>query len=154
MTTRCYFVISVGTLASPSEEAWENLAQQAKDKTMISTIIQAARAAQNYLTHKKRSLGTGQVRKNTLCGFEVEEEHEAAILAVLNSEASSLGITGTVRQKFIGVLQNELRTSAVELGYTQNQANQLTVSVVGFGTRTEAISEVIAYLVANSSIWY
>jgi hypothetical protein len=154
--TRVYFVISIGTLGTPSENAWRGLFQQAKTKAFAHAIIQVAHACQNYIWHDKRSQGTDQVRKNTLCGFELAANRVDDLLAVLNEQAVIRGVTGTVKQKFTGVLQAELRESAIDLGYTVNQANQLSVTIVNNGgwARETAIAIVQQYLVDNDAIWH
>lgn len=153
--TRVYFVISVGTL-NPNEGQWVSLTQQAKTKPLSAAILSAARASQNFIQASKRSLGTGNVLKNTLCGFEIEDSQVAGVTAVLNAQATIRGVTGTLKNKFTLVLQGELRDSATDLGYSGAQAAQLIVTLVNNGgfDRTTAIAAVQQYLVDNTLIWH
>lgn len=151
---RCYLIISTGTLPSPSENAWTLLFQQAQSKNLSAAILNIARAAQNQISHKKRSQNTSALRKYSLVSFEIDNQDVDWLLGVLDTEAAQRSITGTQRQKFVGVLQSELRESAIDLGYTAGQSNQLAVTMVGLGDRAESTAEARAYLVANVGIWY
>lgn len=153
---RIYFVVNSGTL-TPTELQWTQFFQQAKTKPLASAILAAAKASQNFIAASKRSLGTGNVLKNTLCAFEVDSEDAAAVIAVLDAQAALRGISGTRTQKFVGCLQAEMREAVVDLGFTVNQANNLTVTLVntvGQFTRDAAISAVQSYLATNSAVWH
>lgn len=152
---RVYFIISTGTLPSPTEVKWGQLIQQDKTKPLSAAILAAARASQNYISASKRSFDL----KYTLCSFEVEDRQVAGITAVLNAQAVIRGVTGTLKQKFTGVLTGELRESALDLGYTVNQSNQLAVTLINNGgfDRMTAIAAVAwpdGYLALNAALWY
>lgn len=153
---RVYFVVNSGTL-TPSEAQWRNFFQQAKTKPLATAILAAAKASQNFIAASKRSQGTGNVLKNTLCAFEVASEDAATVIAVLDAQAATRGVTGTRTQKFVGVLQSEMREAVLDLGFTVNQANNLTVmlvNTVGQFTREAAIAAVQAYLITADAIWH
>lgn len=69
-------------------------------------------------------------------------------------QAALRNITGTNQQKFVGVLLAEMKESAIDLGFSVAQSNQISMAIVGFGDRATAISQVQAYLAANAGIWY
>lgn len=151
---RIYIAINADTASAPSENAWRSLFIQARTKPLAHAVVLASRAAQNTPTHDKRSLSVTYLRRWTLLGFEVDRDDVDNITVVVNAQAIIRGVTGTVKQKFLGVLQAEFRESAVDLGYTQAQADKLTMYWAGFGDRDNAISEAVAYLVANATTWY
>lgn len=153
---RVYFVIGTGTLPTPSEAQWISLVNQAKTKPLAAAILSAARAAQNFISASKRSQGVAALRKNTLCGFEVESNQVPAIQIVLDAQAAIRGVAGNNVAKFQGVLQGELQDSAIDLGYTVPQSAQLSVTVINTGSfaRDLAIVAVQAYLVTNDAIWH
>jgi hypothetical protein len=153
---RVYFVVNSGTL-TPSELQWTQFFQQAKSKPLAAAILSAARSSQNLIGASKRSQGAGNLLKNTLCVFEIASENVAACVVVLNAQAVIRSVAGTMAQKFIGVLQAEMRDSVVDLGFTALQSQQLTVTLVngvGTFTRAAAISAVQAYLVTNTAVWH
>lgn len=153
---RCYFAVNSGTL-TPSEPQWVSFFQQARTKPLATAIINAARASQNFISASKRSQGAGNVLKNTLCAFEIASENVQACLNVLNVQAAIRGVTGTTTQKFVGVLQAEMREAVVDLGFTVLQSQQLTVTLVntvGQFARDNAIAAVQSYLAANAAAWY
>lgn len=152
---RVFFVISTGTLPSPSEAQWVSLVQKDKTQPLSAAVLAAARASQNYISASKRSYDL----KYTLCTFEVEDSQVAGITAVLDAQAALRGVAGTLKQKFTGVLQGELRDSAVALGYTVNQSNQLAVTLINNGgfDRMVAIAATAwpdGYLFINRALWY
>jgi hypothetical protein len=154
--TRVYFVVNSGTL-TPTEPQWLSFFNQAKTKPLAAAILAAAHSSQNFIAASKRSQGTGNVLKNTLCAFEIASENVAACIAVLNAQATIRGVSGTVAQKFVGVLVGEMRDSVVDLGFTVPQSQQLTVTLVnGVGSfdRMGAISAVQSYLATNDAIWH
>ena len=151
MPIKCYIVVNAGSL-TPTEPQWVNFFQQAATKALASAIQQAARASQNFISASKRSQGA--LLKNTLIAFEVDDEFLDDIVAVVNAQAVVRSVTGTVQQKFVGVLQAELREAGRDMGLTTPQSNQISMTVVGYGNRTNAIADVQVYLAANASIWY
>lgn len=153
---RVYFVVNSGAL-TPTETQWRNFFLQAKTKPLATAILAAAKSSQNFIAASKRSQGTGNVLKNTLCAFEVDSEDAAAVIAVLNAQAALRGISGTVTQKFVGVLQAEMREAVVDLGFTVNQANNLTVTLVntvGQFARDAAMAASQQYLATNTAVWH
>lgn len=153
---RVYFVVNSGAL-TPTETQWRAFFQQAKTKPLATAILAAAKSSQNFIAASKRSQGTGNVLKNTLCAFEVASEEAAAVIAVLDAQAAVRGVTGTRTQKFVGVLQAEMREAVVDLGFTVNQATNLTVTLVntvGQFTRDAAITAVQQYLLTNTAVWH
>ncbi len=150
---KCYIVVNSGTL-TPTENQWQQFFAQAATKVLASAIIQAARASQNYISATKRSQNASALLKNTLVVFEIDRDLVDDILAVVNAQATARGVSGTARQKFVGVLQVELREAGRDQGLTTPQSNQISMSVVGYGLRADAIAAVQAYLAANTGIWY
>lgn len=158
---RCYFVIHANTVVVPSEVQWQALLNQTRTKPFANAIIQAARAAQNFISASKRSQNALQLRRFTMCGFEIEDSQVTSLLAVLNTQCAARNITGNQRTKFKLLIQAELREAATDLGYGA-QALLLFIErdllagdgIVGLGTTQNAITEAQAYLAANSSIWY
>lgn len=150
---KCYIVVNSGTL-TPTEQQWQNFFNQAATKPLASAIIQAARASQNFIAATKRSQGAAALLKNTLVVFEVDSDYVDDIVVVVNAQATIRSVTGTAQQKFVGVLQAELREAGRDLGLTTPQSNQISMSVVGYGTRQVAITAVQSYLAANAGIWY
>lgn len=150
---KVFIVVNAGTL-TPTEQQWQNFFAQAATKPLASAIIQAARASQNFISASKRSQGAAALLKNTLVVFEVDDSQVSAIVAVVNAQATARSITGTVQQKFVGVLLAELREAARDLGVSVANSNQITMTVVGYGDRATAIAAVQAYLAANAGIWY
>jgi hypothetical protein len=154
---RCYFVVDVSTLAvKPTEIQWQTLTQRELTKPLAQAILGYARASQNQIAVTKRAQGTGAM-KYTLGCFEIDVDDKAAALAVLNAQAAARSVTGSVIQKFTGVLQAELREAAVDLGYSTAQANKINVTVLndpGIFDRMSAIAKAQAYLAANDAIWH
>lgn len=150
---KVYIVVNSGTI-SPTENQWRSFFQQLATKSLSSAILQAARASQNFISATKRSQNASALLKNTLVVFEVDDSDVNVIVAVVNAQATVRSVTGTVRQKFVGVLLAELREAGRDQGLTTPQSNQITMSVVGYGDRATAIAEVQAYLAANAGIWY
>jgi hypothetical protein len=152
---RVYLAINADTAAVPTEDQWRALFVQAKIKPLAHAVVLAARAAQNDITCFKRSLNVTYLRRWTLVGFEVNKDDVDALTVVLNAQAAARGVTGTLKQKFLGTLQAELQESAIDLGYSAAQAAKITMTWVGFGTRETAIAEAQAYLAANGpTIWW
>lgn len=158
---RCYFVIHAATVATPTEIQWVALLNQTRMKPFASAIIQAARAAQNFISASKRSQNAAQLRRFTLCGFEIDSSTYDALIAFMEAQCTIRGITGTQRQKFKALIQAELQEAAVDLGYGAQAPNikierDLSAGdgIVGLGTLQNAINEVKAYLAANAGIWY
>jgi hypothetical protein len=153
LVLRLYCVIDVSAMAAtPTEEQWQALIARTKRKPLASAIISFAKASQNYLSASFRSLDA----KRTLAWFEIDAADKSAALTTLNTQATADSVSGSVTAKFVGVLQYELRAAAVDLGYTQTQANKLVVTVVndpGVFDRASAIEKVIAYLAANAAVW-
>lgn len=150
---KVYIVVNAGTL-TPTEQQWRDFFQQAATKPLASAILQAARASQNFISATKRSQGAAALLKNTPVVFEVDGQYVDDILVVVNAQAVIRGVNGTAQQKFVGVLQSELRESGRDLGLTTPQSNQISMTVVGYGVRATAIAAVQAYLASNSGIWY
>lgn len=153
---RIYFVIDVTTLATPTEQQWQDLMRAARDKPLAAAIRGFARSSVGLLECSKRARGT-RLMQLTMCVFELDADHKAEALTILNAQATARGVSGTPMQKFAGVLQAELRESAVGLGYTTTQANKLTVTVIntpGVFTRMEAITAAQNYLANNDAIWH
>lgn len=150
---KLYIVVNSGTL-NPTENQWQNFFATAATKPLASAIVQAARASQEFVSATKRSQNAAALLKNTLVAFEVNNDYVPAIVTVINAQAALRSINGTTQQKFVNVLQAELREAGVAQGLTVPQSNQITMSVVGYGDRATAISQVQAYLAANAGIWY
>ena len=150
---KCYIVVNAGTL-TPTENQWVSFFQRAATKALASAILQAARASQNFISATKRSQNASALLKNTLVVFEIDAQFVDDIVTVVNAQASIRSITGTVQQKFVGVLQAELRESGRDLGLSVANSNQISMTVVGYGLRATAIAAVQAYLAANAAIWY
>lgn len=163
---RIYLDIGTGTLPSPSDVQWLALMGRARTKPLSAAILAAARAAQNFISATKRSQGTGQINKHTLVCFEVERDQVSAIQAVLDAQAALRSIVGNNFVKIPAVLLAELRDSAVDLGYTVAQANQLSVTLInqpgypqtwsrGYpDSGAGAIPQAQAYLAARAAVWY
>lgn len=153
---RVYFVVNAGTL-TPNESQWTSFFQQARTKPLATAIMDAAQASQNRISASKRSQGAGAVLKNTLCAFEIASEFVAGCITVLNAQAAIRGIGGSLSNKFVLVLQGEMRDSVVDLGFTVPQSQQLTVILVntaGVFDRASAIAAAQAYLAANDAVWH
>jgi len=151
---RVYLVVHADTAVVPSEAQWRSLFAQAKTKPLAHAVVLAARAAQNGITAQKRSVNAVQLRRYTLLGFEIDRVDVDALTVVLNAQAVARGVSGTLKQKFLGVLQAELQESALDLGYSAAQAAKITMAWAGFGPRATAINEVRLYLAAQAAIWY
>lgn len=157
MPLRVYLVIHANTVAIPTENQWQALMNATKGKPMASAIVLAARSACNHITVSKRNLGTNTMRY-TLGIFEIEDNQQAALLTLLDTQALAHNVTGSVRTKLAGVLQAELRAAATDLGYGA-QANNLTLTLVNAAIANTfdvdvAVTQVQAYLAANAAIWY
>src|SRR3989304_4542512 len=126
---RCYFVINVGTL-NPSEAAWQSLINEVQQPSypMCYAIIAAARACQEFLHAHKRSYGVGYVRKNTLAGFEIESSQKTALIAILDAQAILRGCPGATRAELLCVLTGDLHDAGLALGYSEAQADQITIT--------------------------
>jgi hypothetical protein len=153
MPIKVYIVVNSGTL-TPTEPQWISFFQQLATKALSSAIVTAARASQNFISATKRSQNASALLKNTLVGFEIDDADVTSITAVVNAQATIRSVTGTLQQKFVGVLLAELRESGRDMGLTTLQSNQITMSVVGYGNRDTAMTAVKAYLAANVGIWY
>jgi hypothetical protein len=153
MEIKTYIVVNSGTL-TPTEPQWVSFFQQAKTKALAAAIITAARASQNFISAEKRSKNASALLKNAMIVFEIDDAFVADIVVVVNAQATIRSVTGTVQQKFVGVLLSELREAGRDMGLTTPQSNQITMSVVGYGDRMTAITAVQAYLSANAGIWY
>lgn len=150
---KVYIVVNSGSL-TPTEPQWISFFQQARTKALASAIVTAARASQNFISATKRSQNASALLKNTLLVFEVDDQFIDDIVVVVNAQATIRSVTGTVQQKFVGVLLSELREAGRDMGLTTPQSSQITMSVVGYGDRATAIAAVQAYLAANAGIWY
>ena len=149
---RCYMVIDAA--APRTEVQWDALKGAVKNKPMLQ-VIRNLGAAHNLphleVISKRMSLNL----RYALVRFVVDESDNQAALAVLNTQCALHGITGTAQQKFNGEIQFELREAAVDLGYTQTQANNLITSIIGYDvdSYTVAIAGAQAYITANSANW-
>lgn len=151
---KVYADIFADTTAVPTDQQWRDLAQATKDKPLASAIMAAARASQNEIHMHKRCQGVGVVNRHALLVFEIDRQYRDALLAVLDAQAAARNVTGTARDKFEGVLTAELREGAVDLGFSQTQANRVSVTLVSIGVRGAAEDTVHAYLAANAAVWY
>ncbi len=94
-----------------------------------------------------------------MIGFEVDGADVAGIQIVLDEQAIIHGVGGNEKAKFEGVLQAELQIAAVGIGYTQVQADKLSVDLINDDIpstfeRMIAIGQAQTYLAANAAIWY
>ena len=151
--TRVYIEILSGVVATPTAQQWSDLFTQAKTYPLATAILNAARLPHNRITNKKHAIGAGHELKRTIVGFEVDARDIAAITTVVNAEAGSRSITGTLPEKFMGVLEAELQDAATDLGYGA-QADQLTINWYTFGDRGAAISAAQTYIATNTAIWH
>lgn len=150
---KVYIVVNSGSLIL-TERQWQDFFGQANKQIFADTVLRGAKASQNFIDASKRSLNSTHLLKNTLLVFEVSSEQVQAVVGKVDEEAAKRGLTGDVQQKFVRVLQAELREAARGLGLTLLQANQITMNVVGFGERNTAITQVQTYLRNNANIWY
>ncbi len=153
------YVFANFAAGSVSDAQWILLFGAAKNYPLSTAVLAAAqgRGAEKYITTHKRSQNAAYLRLYTLLGFEVDRSQVDALLVILNAQAALRSVTGTVMQKFTGVLTSELRDAAISLGYTTTNANKLSVTLInGNGTfsRLLAIEAAQAYLAANAGIWY
>lgn len=155
---RVYIVLHAQTAVTPTNTQWNSVFQNARTKPFLAGIIAAAQAAQNFITVEKRSWGAGNENKFRLVGFEIAANHADDLVALLNQKADDYAITGTLKQKFEGVVQRELQDGALDAGFSAANAAKLVVVASTNNatneTREVAIDAVKAYLQANSSTWY
>lgn len=150
---RVYLAIHADVAVTPSEEQWQELVAAAKNKPLATAIRQAARKAQHYIQADKRSYGTGEVRRWTMAGFEIDGDSVSDIRAVVNAQAAVHGCVGTLAERFICVLQAELQEAATDLGYGAQAAN-LTIPWYAYGARGEAISTAQQYIADHDAVWH
>lgn len=156
-----YLVIHVATAATPTLAQWAALRNRVvQDGTMWQAVLQASSNLNTQASFHKFSQGAGQVSRYCLVRLDFTNEHKDSLLATLDAEATARSITGTLEQRVSGVLQAELREAALSLGYTQTQANQITIDRLEIETLTSDADwqtlkqRVQTYLQTNSTIWY
>lgn len=164
LEVRVYAVVFADFPAgSVSDEEWQALMGASNAQSLSKAILAAAqgRGAQCYITHDKRSLNASYLRLYTMLGFEVDRADVDALTIVLDTQATIHGVTGSTKTKFEGVLQAELRIAAQlpPLGYTQQQADKLSVDLVNQDIpstfeRAVAIEQAQAYVKTNTGIWH
>lgn len=154
---KIYGVIDVSAMAdTPTEQQWIDLIKQVRTKPLISAILSYLISSQNDFSAHKRARGTS-LMKLCMFTFEVDQVDKTTLLSQLNTIASNEGVSGNATQKLQGCLQVELRSTAVDLGYTGTQANKLTVTILntpGVFNRNNAITVVQQYLADNDLIWH
>jgi hypothetical protein len=154
--TRIYFVIRAQTTSAPTVNQWRNVLQDAAARTgtLAKAIMDYSDQPHRRISFGKFSQSTAQLRRYMLCGMEIDDGDQTAAATKINAEASTRAITGTLRAKFEGVLQAEIREAAVRQGFSGAQANTIGVTVITFGERATAKTEVQQYLASNAAIWY
>jgi hypothetical protein len=158
MTTRVYADIFADFASgSVSDSDWQELFGATKEQPLCASILGAARAAQEYITHRKRSQNASHLRLHTMIGFEINDNQRDVLLTVLDNEATTHGVIGNEKAKFEGVLQAELRAAATGLGYPQ--ADKLYVTLINQDVpntfrRDVAITQAQQYIRNNSGVWH
>ena len=147
--------------AAVSEANWRLLTNAARLQPLSAAILAAAqgRGAEKFIAANKRSQNAAHLRLYTLVGFELDRTDVDALLVILDAQAAVHGVPGNNRAKFAGVFQAELRAAALSLGYTQANANKLSVVLINGDvpntfSRDVAIAQAQAYLAANTAIWH
>jgi hypothetical protein len=139
---------------------WDDLTAAALLQPMSAAIMAAApgRGAQCRIATRRHSANAAHLYLNLIMGFECHGDDVVALLDVLDEEAAAHGVVGSTRDKFAGVFQAELRAAAVGLGYTQTNADKLTVALINAGIdntfrRNVAKQQAQAYIADNAAIW-
>jgi hypothetical protein len=158
MTTRVYADIFADFASgSVSDSDWQELFAATKEQPLCASILGAARAAQEYITHRKRSQNANHLRLHTMLGFEINDNERDALLIVLDNEAAYHSVSGNTKAKFEGVLQAELRAAATGLGYPQADKLHVTLinqDIANTFRRDVAIEQGQQYIRDNDAVWH
>ncbi len=77
---------------------------------------------------------------------------KTVILAILNNQASVRSVTGNAQARYAGVLQGEFRDGAFDAGLAA-VAGVLSVTVIGWGERRDAVDQANAWIALNQANW-
>lgn len=149
---RCYLIIDAS--APRTDAQWGALKGAVRDKPMLAyfrSLCQTHDLPQCQVLSRRNSLDN----RYAMVRFVIMNSDKTAAVAQLNSLAAQYGVTGNAQQKFVGVIQFELRQAATDLGYTLTQANNLTCSIIGYDANDyqAAIAQASAYIATNAANW-
>lgn len=152
---RVYLVIDAGANRTPAQ--WNQVLSEARLQPMIERIIELATAdnlPQRHININRQSINGANYRY-MLGDFEIGDLNVTAANTFVNNQltANGLSTTGSQQVRFTRLLQFEIRAAAVAAGFTQVQANLITVTTIGFGAMLTAIADAQAVIDANSAIW-
>jgi hypothetical protein len=107
--------------------------------------------SQYYLSFTKLSANN----RRALLVIEIHPDDVDNAVTIINSIATTRGITGTTVQKAQGILTKEIQEAAVRQGFSGAQAALVSCeNVVAWTDRMAAISAVQTYLANNNAAWH
>lgn len=153
--TRGYIVYDAAANRAPGQ--WYTLVTGLKTKPMIAALITAAHQSTHNTVHINR-FSTEDVNGHSrymLGDFEMKADERAGLLVVLEAQRVAHGIVDglSLGETLRRVLQVEMREVATDEGYPPAVVNSLLVGLIGFGQRENAITDAIAWVIANQSDW-
>lgn len=136
---RCYGVIAINV--SRNNAQWLALRNQAYTKPMLNAIITEGskwNLPQMGIIDSRRSFD-GKIQ---LIRFIIDDRDQSTLLNTLNAQCATRNIIQvTTRSKFQALIEQEIKESALDIGYTILQVSNLNFIVVGYGDRDTAITE-------------
>jgi hypothetical protein len=157
--TRVYGIYFANTTTAPTEAQWNNLAANmiAQSGTLAQAIYQYGET-RNTPAHKvsfsKASRNAAYLRRYRLLSFEIDPRDIDNAVALINSIATARSIAGNISAKAQGILQAEAREAMVRGGFSQAQANLVSVAGFYYAERMIAIESAQAYFASNADKWY
>ena len=149
---RCYVLIDAA--ATRGASTWNAMLNAVKAKPMIQLLRD--KASTRNQPHNQVNLDRGSinpVRRYVIGDFEIDTNDVAVCAATLDSECQRrLILASGTQAKLQALIQAEIQEAAVDLGFVAI-APLITVTVIGFGLRQNAIDDALAYVSANRAIW-
>jgi hypothetical protein len=156
---RVYAVFFANTTTAPTLAQWNNLGTNMIGQTgtfarAIYLYGQTRNTPAHQVSFSKTSLNAAHLRRYRLLSFEIDPGDVDDAVTLINSIAATRSISGTIGEKAQAILQIEAREAMARLGFSQAQANLVSVPGFAYAERGEAMAIAQAYLAANAEKWY
>lgn len=150
---RVYLVIDAG--ATRTQNQWNLLKNAVANKPMVLVVRQKAQLSnQPHNAFNAQRFSVNPTDRYLWVEFEVDIQYVDELQAICDTQCAARSIVQVGYQaKFQALIQAELREAGTDLGFSAAIVNLLTVTVVGFGSRQNAIAQSVANMITNCVQW-
>lgn len=146
---RCYFVIDAGATRTLAQ--WIAVKQAAVSEPLCHALTLASVYSWGGLFLCRYSINPA--RRYLQGKFEMDADQVDTGQRFIDAQCTARSISkATYRLRVEALLQAELREAATAAGYG-TIASQITVAVIGWGKRIDAINAAHGWLMANRAAW-